>query len=215
MSHRLSYVLNAQLTTEYFAGLMGESVEPSDVFLAFTVDQGGNVVNACTALGVPVVKCNCHRINSAVVWALGIAGSAATCKNVDMGELMKKQAALVGVYSHSAVNNDMLKAIQRLQADLYRVLELMRRNDTRCVLLVVICPEFSFCLFAFVVVCRSVSRRFRVSTNLELGLNGCKLDAHLHHFCTACTLRGVNFLVSLLGVGCSRLGTIAIKNAPF
>ena len=38
--------LNSQLTQEFFAGFMGESVEPKDVFLAFTVDQGGNVVNA-------------------------------------------------------------------------------------------------------------------------------------------------------------------------
>ena len=46
--------LNLQLTQEFFAGFMGESVEPKDVFLAFTVDQGGNVVNACAALGVEV-----------------------------------------------------------------------------------------------------------------------------------------------------------------
>ena len=39
--------LSSQLTQEFFAGFMGESVEPKDVFLAFTVDQGGNVVNAC------------------------------------------------------------------------------------------------------------------------------------------------------------------------
>lgn len=124
--------LNSQLTLEYFADFMGGSVEPKDVFLAFTVDQGKNIVNACTALGVPVVECNCHRVNSAVLWALGIAGSATTCKNKLMGDLMKKLAALVGVFSHSAVNNDMLKAIQRLEADLHRVYELIRRNDTRC-----------------------------------------------------------------------------------
>lgn len=125
---------NWQLTLEYFSDIVGESVEPKDVFLAFTVDQGKNIVNACHALGVPVVECNCHRVNSAVLWALGIAGSATTCKNKEMGDLMKKLAALVGVFSHSAVNNDMLKAIQRLQADLHRVYELVRRNDTRCAL---------------------------------------------------------------------------------
>lgn len=124
--------LNSQLTLEYFADFMGKSVEPKGVFLAFTVDQGKNIVNACRALGVPVVECNCHRVNSAVLWALGIAGSATTCKNKLMGDLMKKLAALVGVFSHSAVNNDMLKAIQRLEADLHRVYELIRRNDTRC-----------------------------------------------------------------------------------
>ncbi|CAM9158495.1 unnamed protein product, partial [Pylaiella littoralis] len=119
------------LTLEYFKDLIGPSVQPHDVFLGFTVDQGKNIVNACTGLGVPVVECNCHRVNSAVLWALGIAGSATTCKNKLMGDLMKKLAALVGVFSHSAVNNDMLKEIQRLEADLHRVYELIRRNDTR------------------------------------------------------------------------------------
>ena len=54
--------LNSQLTQQFFAGFMGESVEPKDVFLAFTVD-----LNACAALGVEVIKCNCHRVNSAVL----------------------------------------------------------------------------------------------------------------------------------------------------
>ena len=53
--------LNSQLTQEFLAGFLGESVEPKDVFLAFTVGRGGNVVNACAALGVEVIKCNCHR----------------------------------------------------------------------------------------------------------------------------------------------------------
>ena len=66
--------LNSQLTQEFFAGFMGESVEPKDVFLAFTVDQGGNVSNACAALGVEVIKCNCHRVNSAVLWSLALQG---------------------------------------------------------------------------------------------------------------------------------------------
>ena len=125
--------LNSQLTQEFFAGFMGESVEPKDVFLAFTVDQGGNVVNACAALGVEVIRCNCHSVNSEVLWNLGIAGSATTCKNKPMGALMKKLAACVGVWSHSAVNNDKLKDIQRqLEEDFHEIYELLRRNDTRC-----------------------------------------------------------------------------------
>ena len=52
---------------EYLVHFMGEFVEPNDVFLAFTVGQGGNVVNACEALGVEVIKYNCHRVNSAVL----------------------------------------------------------------------------------------------------------------------------------------------------
>lgn len=96
---------------------MGEDVKAKDVFLAFTVDQGGNVSNACQALEVEVIKCNCHRVNSATLWSLGIVGSAATCKSKAMGELMKRLAALVGVFSYSAVNNDKLKEIQRVVED--------------------------------------------------------------------------------------------------
>ena len=111
---------------------MGESVEPKDFFLAYTVDQGGNVVNVCAALGVEI-KYNCHRANSAVLWSLGVAGSATTCKNKPMGALMKKLSACVGVWSHSAVNSDKLKDIQRqLEEDFHEIYELLRRNDTRC-----------------------------------------------------------------------------------
>ncbi|CAM9237073.1 unnamed protein product, partial [Hapterophycus canaliculatus] len=105
--------LNPQLTKDYSTDIVGEDVEPKDVFLAFTVDQGGNVMNAYRALGVEVIKCNCHRVNSAVLWALGTAGSASKCKDIAMGDLMKKLAACVGVWSHSAVNNDKLEDIQR------------------------------------------------------------------------------------------------------
>ena len=48
-----------------------------------------------------------------------------------MGELMKKLAACVGVFSHSAVNSDMLKELQKLEEDLHHISELIRRNDTR------------------------------------------------------------------------------------
>ena len=62
--------LYTQLTTEFFADIMGPDVKPKDVFLAFTVDQGGNVVDACILLEVEVIKCNAHRLNSATMWAL-------------------------------------------------------------------------------------------------------------------------------------------------
>lgn len=48
-----------------------------------------------------------------------------------MKRLMKKLAALVGVFSHSAVNNDKLKDIHRLQEDFHQFYQLIRRNDTR------------------------------------------------------------------------------------
>ena len=66
-------------------------------------------MNACEALVVEAIKSNCPRVNSTVLWSLGISGSAARCKNKAMGELMKKVAACIGVLSHSAVNNDMLR----------------------------------------------------------------------------------------------------------
>ena len=53
------------------------------------MDQGGNDVIACDALGVEVIKYNCHRVNSAIVWSLDISGAAARCKNKAMGGLMK------------------------------------------------------------------------------------------------------------------------------
>ena len=120
-----------QLTTEFFADMMGATVTPRGVFIAFTVDQGGNVVNACKNLGVAVLKCNAHRLNSATMWALGVNGSVNTCENPSMEKLMKRLAALVGVFSHSAVNNDELKDIQRLQEEFLQIYDLVRRNDTR------------------------------------------------------------------------------------
>ncbi|CAM9288999.1 unnamed protein product, partial [Ascophyllum nodosum] len=62
-------------TQEWFSKLVGDRVEPSDVFLAFTVDQDLNVVNVIEARDVPVVVCNAHRLNTVVCWMLGTAGS--------------------------------------------------------------------------------------------------------------------------------------------
>ena len=95
------------------------------------MDQGENVVNACEALGVEIIKWNCHRVNSAVLWSLGISSAVARCKSKAMDELMKKLAACVGVFSHSAVNNDMPKELQKLEEDLHRIYEFIRQNDTR------------------------------------------------------------------------------------
>ena len=110
---------------------MGDRAEPSDVFLAFTVDQGLNVVNAIEALNVPVVVCNAHRLNTVFCWMLGIAGSDKTCKNPVLEKNMKKLAACVGKFSHSAVNNSDLKTIQELFPVFSKVYELIRRSDTR------------------------------------------------------------------------------------
>ena len=48
-----------------------------------------------------------------------------------MGQLVKKLAACVGFISHFAVNNDMLKELQKLEEDLHRIYELIKRNDAR------------------------------------------------------------------------------------
>ena len=88
------------------------------------MDQGGIVVIACGALGVELIKYHCHRVNSVVLSSLGIWGAAVRCKNKAMGELMKKLAACVGVFSHSAVNNDMLEELQKLQEGLHSIYEL-------------------------------------------------------------------------------------------
>lgn len=65
------------------------------------------------------------------MWALRISGSAKKCENPGMEKLMKPLAVVVGVFSHSAVNNDELKEIQTLQEDFRKIYELIRRNDTR------------------------------------------------------------------------------------
>lgn len=88
-------------------------VAPSDVYVAATVDQGGNVVNACRSRGVPTLLCRAHRINSSVMWSIGVAGSEKTCKNIPGRKTICQCAGLVGVFSPSAVNNDALRAIQQ------------------------------------------------------------------------------------------------------
>ncbi|CAM9618442.1 unnamed protein product, partial [Ectocarpus sp. 12 AP-2014] len=77
-----------QLTTGIFESIVPAMV-PSDVYVAATVDQGLNVVNACKSLGIPTNPCLGHRIHSSVMWGIGVNGSATTQKN-------KKGRALVG-----------------------------------------------------------------------------------------------------------------------
>lgn len=120
-----------QVTKEFFSDMVSDGVQPKDVFLAFTVNQSGGVVNACSNLGVDVVKCNAHRLNSATIRALGMWGNSSTCKNAAVGKLMSRLAACVRVFSHPVVNNDERKEIQQLQEDCFRIYQLIARNDTR------------------------------------------------------------------------------------
>ena len=39
------------------------------------VQYDENAVNVCEALGVEIIKCNCHRVNSAILWSLGFGCS--------------------------------------------------------------------------------------------------------------------------------------------
>ena len=126
-----------------FSGICGEdSCEPNDVFVAATVDQGGNMVNAFRNLGVPVLVCTGHRLNTAIKWSLGIAGTftaggGGTCKNAQLRSLLQRASAMVGVFSRSPVSNDEFKSLQRemkhMNGDIPDVLELIQRNDTRYV----------------------------------------------------------------------------------
>lgn len=46
------------------------------------------------------------------MWATGINGTATTCKNKKGRELISKDAALVGLFSHSCTNSDAFNALQ-------------------------------------------------------------------------------------------------------
>ncbi|CAN0012199.1 unnamed protein product [Pylaiella littoralis] len=89
------------------------------------------MINAFRAMGVPTLICFGHRLNSAVQWATGIGGSfksdgSGTCKNRLGHELVRKATAMVGV-----CNNDEFKKVQEELEEMCKLLELIRRNDTR------------------------------------------------------------------------------------
>ena len=109
----------------------GNDCDPKDIFIGATCDQGRNFINALESMGIPVNVCYAHKNNSVVGWGLGINRSANTCKNEDARKLMIKEAAMVGHFSHSTVNNDAFKDVQNDTEELKKTLELVRRNDTR------------------------------------------------------------------------------------
>ena len=99
-----------QETKRLFTPICGaEGCDPSSIYLAATVDQGGNVVNAFKNMGVPVLECTGHRLNSMVSWGVGISGSiqaggGGTNKNRRLNALIARAIAMVGKFSHSPVN---------------------------------------------------------------------------------------------------------------
>lgn len=126
-----------QVTVDAFEGILGaENCEPRDIYIAATVDQGRNLINAFDNMGVPVLICSGHRLNSAVSWSTGIGGTyakdgAGTCKNRACRDLVTKVTAMVGHMTHSVCNNDAFKKVQAEVTELTSLLELVRRNDTR------------------------------------------------------------------------------------
>lgn len=102
------------------------------------------MVNAFASMGVPVLICTGHRLNSGINWGMGIAGSfvkatqTGTCKNPELRNLTAVMTALAGVFSHSPCNNDAFKKLQTELDELCTALEVLRRNDTRCVLCVAV-----------------------------------------------------------------------------
>ena len=102
------------------------------MFIAFIVDQVGNIVNAIKSLGVEVVMCFAHRLNTVVTWMLGTSESGSTCRD---GETDEKTSAVRQQIHPLCDNNSELKNVQELQKTFSKVYELIRRNDTRWVIL--------------------------------------------------------------------------------
>lgn len=73
-----------------------------------------------------------HRVRRYRQRPVEVVGSEYTYKNPEMERLMKKLAACVGVFSHSAVNNDKLKEMQTLHEESQVLYELVRRKFRPC-----------------------------------------------------------------------------------
>ena len=129
-----------QVTIEAFTPVLGEGnpCEPSAIYVGATANQGGNMINTFTRMGVPVGNCSGHREGTCVAWALGISGTeraanggAGSCVNLDCKKRISKVAAMAGAFNHSVCNNDELKEIQLEVLELDQALDLVRRNDTK------------------------------------------------------------------------------------
>lgn len=94
-----------QVTVEYF----GKGIGPDEVFISATVDPASAFGAACTHLGISTILCRGHRLNSAVMRALGLDGSGNACQNPVVKGLIGKCSALVEFFSSSAVNNNALR----------------------------------------------------------------------------------------------------------
>ena len=126
-----------QVTVDDFGDIVGaEHCESSSIYIAATVHQGNNMINAFRNMGVDTLICSGHRLNSGVQWSTGIAGTfktdgSETCKNRSAHDLVTKSTAMVGHLSHSVCNNDEFKKVQEEFEEVCTLLELIRRYDTR------------------------------------------------------------------------------------
>ena len=100
-----------------------------DVYIAATVDQGGNILKAFRCLLVPVLVCSAHRLNSMVAWGIGINGFEENCRNPGLRDLIKRTSSLVSKFNHSPVASDAVNDVQREMGK--TVLQRSHRNETR------------------------------------------------------------------------------------
>jgi hypothetical protein len=131
-----------KVTKEWFSPFMGGNVQPKDVYVGATVDQGGNLLKAIKMCEVPSIKCFMHRLNTCVQWATGLAGTPpkdgepGTVKNAPMKDLISRGGAVVNHFAHSSVANDALydiqdKLFEAVDAESGQPLNVVKRNDTR------------------------------------------------------------------------------------
>jgi hypothetical protein len=126
----------AEVTQEFFGSFMPDGFSYKDVYVAGTVDQGDNIINALKALRVPVMTCAAHRLNTAVQWAIGFAGTTdkqKTCKNPESRAVFAKNASMVSHFSYSSTRTHLMKQIQtELSEDgLQQAINLQKHQETR------------------------------------------------------------------------------------
>ncbi|KAK3273385.1 hypothetical protein CYMTET_18372 [Cymbomonas tetramitiformis] len=107
-----------------------------EVFIAGSTDGAGKELNAfAKELDIPCKVCLGHRLNFAVQWTTGIAGtppiakSQGTIRNPKRRTLIGRVAGLVGHFAHSPKATGKFKAVMLALYDDFQELE--SRNDTR------------------------------------------------------------------------------------
>lgn len=76
------------------------------MFICGTADQGETALNAFKGLDVPGLVCAVDRVNSSIMWALGISAGSAPGSNVAGGEVVSRAASLIRTFSYHAIGID-------------------------------------------------------------------------------------------------------------